>query len=115
MNVRVLLLCALLSAGLLGPAEARERQGRFDGRGNDSAQSDDDRRDRGRKRGADEDRQDRPNRSDDGRGGERAAAAREAQARNGGGRVLSVDPEDGGYRVKVLKNGEVRTHHVERD
>ncbi|HUR40106.1 MAG TPA: hypothetical protein VM240_02960 [Verrucomicrobiae bacterium] len=42
-----------------------------------------------------------------------AAAAREAQQRNGGGRVLSVEPDGGGYRVKVLKDGEVRTHRVE--
>lgn len=44
-----------------------------------------------------------------------AEAARRAQQRNGGGRVLSVDPEGNGYRVKVLKDGEVRTHHVEGD
>ena len=42
-----------------------------------------------------------------------AQAARQAQAANGGGRVLSVEPEGTGYRVKVLKDGEVRTHHVE--
>lgn len=36
-------------------------------------------------------------------------AARRAQMRNGGGRVLGVDPTDDGYRVKLLKQGEVRT------
>jgi len=35
-------------------------------------------------------------------------AARRAQQMNGGGRVLSVDPNGPGYRVKVLKEGEVR-------
>jgi len=39
-------------------------------------------------------------------------AARRAQQRNGGGRVLSVDPEGAGYRVKVLKDGEVRIYQV---
>lgn len=35
-------------------------------------------------------------------------AARRAQEQNGGGRVLSVQPAEGGHRVKLLKNGEVR-------
>ena len=35
-------------------------------------------------------------------------AARKAQERNGGGRVLGVSPTDEGYRVKLLKQGEVR-------
>jgi hypothetical protein len=35
-------------------------------------------------------------------------AARMAQSRNGGGRVLNVNPTDEGYRVKLLKQGEVR-------
>lgn len=35
-------------------------------------------------------------------------AAREAQAINGGGRVLSVDEANGGWRVKLLKEGNVR-------
>lgn len=35
-------------------------------------------------------------------------AAREAQQRNGGGRVLSVDEAGGGWRVKLLKDGNVR-------
>lgn len=35
-------------------------------------------------------------------------AARRAQQMNGGGRILSVDPNGPGYRVKVLKEGEVR-------
>src|SRR5262245_2180255 len=39
----------------------------------------------------------------------RSRAARRAQEANGGGRVLNVQPDDGGYRVKLLKDGEVRT------
>lgn len=35
-------------------------------------------------------------------------AAREAQAINGGGRVLSVDETHDGWRVKLLKEGNVR-------
>lgn len=35
-------------------------------------------------------------------------AAREAQQINGGGRVLSVDTANGGWRVKLLKDGNVR-------
>lgn len=34
--------------------------------------------------------------------------AQRAQQMNGGGRVLSVDPHEQGYRVKLLKDGEVR-------
>ena len=88
------LCCAILSAGLLsGPADARPR-------------------DRGNSQGQDQmpppawrdTRAERADRSSD--------AARRAQQQNGGGRVLSVDPEGDGYRVKVLKDGEVRTHHV---
>ena len=36
-------------------------------------------------------------------------AARRAQQRNGGGRVLGVNPIDDGYSVRLLKQGEVRT------
>lgn len=35
-------------------------------------------------------------------------AARQAQSINGGGRVLSVDEATGGWRVKLLKEGNVR-------
>ena len=35
-------------------------------------------------------------------------AAREAQMRYGGGRVLSVDAAGDGYRVKLLRDGDVR-------
>lgn len=35
-------------------------------------------------------------------------AARQAQSINGGGRVLSVEDAKGGWRVKLLKNGDVR-------
>lgn len=37
-----------------------------------------------------------------------AQAAREAQSRYGGGRVLSVDPADGGYHVKLERRGDIR-------
>ena len=39
-------------------------------------------------------------------------AAHRAQQLNGGGRVLAVDPADSGYRVRVLKDGEVRSVYV---
>jgi hypothetical protein len=39
-------------------------------------------------------------------------AARRAQQMSGGGRVLAADPAEGGYRVRVLKNGEVRSVYV---
>lgn len=35
-------------------------------------------------------------------------AARQAQVINGGGRVLSVEDARGGWRVKLLKNGNVK-------
>lgn len=37
-----------------------------------------------------------------------AEAARTAQQRYGGGKVLSVEPEGDGYRVKLVRNGDVR-------
>lgn len=37
-----------------------------------------------------------------------AQAAREAQQRYGGGKVLSVDPSGDGYRVKLVRDGDVR-------
>jgi hypothetical protein len=39
-------------------------------------------------------------------------AARIAQQQNGGGRVLAVERGDRGYRVKLLKNGDVRIVNV---
>ncbi|MDZ4080725.1 MULTISPECIES: hypothetical protein [Hydrocarboniphaga] len=39
-------------------------------------------------------------------------AARVAQQQNGGGRVLTVDRGADGYRVKLLKNGDVRVVFV---
>jgi hypothetical protein len=39
-------------------------------------------------------------------------AAQRAQQINGGGRVLAVEPAENGYRVRVLKNGEVRSVYV---
>lgn len=41
-------------------------------------------------------------------------AARQAQSINRGGRVLSVDAADGGWRVKLLKDGNVRIVVVPR-
>jgi hypothetical protein len=38
-------------------------------------------------------------------------AAREVQKRHGG-RVLAVQPDGSGYRVKMLKDGEVRIYQV---
>lgn len=40
-------------------------------------------------------------------------AARMAQDQNGGGRVLSVEPSGNGYRVKLLRDGEVRVVYVQ--
>lgn len=41
-------------------------------------------------------------------------AAAKAVQQNGGGRALSSQPtDDGRYRVKVLKDGEVRIHTVD--
>eukprot|EP00611_Tribonema_gayanum_P022519 TRINITY_DN4528_c0_g1_i2.p1 TRINITY_DN4528_c0_g1~~TRINITY_DN4528_c0_g1_i2.p1 ORF type:complete len:100 (+),score=25.46 TRINITY_DN4528_c0_g1_i2:333-632(+) len=40
-------------------------------------------------------------------------AAKRAQRENGGGRVLSVEPSGDGYRVKLLRDGEVRIVHVQ--
>jgi hypothetical protein len=40
-------------------------------------------------------------------------AARRAQQQNGGGRVLSVEPAGSGYRVKLLRDGEVRVVYVQ--
>jgi hypothetical protein len=101
-----LLLCALVSAGLLsGPADARPRKEERQQQGEQREERREQRDDTLRPDGWNDGRGDRGDRSAD--------AARRAQQQNGGGRVLSVDPEGGGYRVKVLKDGEVRTHHVD--
>ena len=89
-----LLFCAIVSAGLFTqPADARWRLRQ----GQQPSQPE----------GLRDARGDRNDRS--------AEAARQAVQANGGGRVLSVEPEGSGYRVKVLKDGEVRTHHVDVD
>lgn len=44
----------------------------------------------------------------------RGDAIRQAQERSGGGRVLGADPAENGYRVRVLKNGEVSTVYVQQ-
>lgn len=36
------------------------------------------------------------------------------QAQSGGGRVLGADPVENGYRVRVLRNGEVSTVYVQQ-
>lgn len=111
----LLLLCAFLSAGLLTqPADARSRE-REDRQEQREPAPRDERNRRGHRDGDDAHRgrsgdDDRGHRSERRDGS--AAAARQAQQRNGGGRVLAVDPDGAGYRVKVLKDGEVRTHHV---
>jgi hypothetical protein len=55
-----------------------------------------------RNRGGDDDSDSRSSRMSP------SQAAREAQQRYGGGRVLSVDSMGGGYRVKLLRDGDVR-------
>lgn len=40
-------------------------------------------------------------------------AARRAQKQNGGGRVLGVDAVPNGYRVKLVKDGEVRLYLIQ--
>lgn len=92
-----LLLGAALSAGLLcGPADARPRAYYS----SDVQESSDDR---------DYDREERQRRES------AADAARRAQMRNGGGRVLSVESVGDNYRVKVLKDGVVRVYVIEGD
>lgn len=58
-----------------------------------------------------------PAQRDEGRGDNRAIspeeAARRAQQQNGGGRVLSVEQAGGGYRVKLLRDGEVRVVYIQ--
>ena len=46
------------------------------------------------------------------RGMSSGQAAERAQQLNGGGRILAVDPAQSGYRVRVLKDGEVRSVYV---
>lgn len=108
----VLLLCAMLSAGLVaGPADARSRD-----RNNDTEQRDDDRGDEGKGRKSREERRKEHGReSGDWIDRRQSAkdAARIAQMRNGGGQVLSVDPVGNGHRVKLLKDGVVRVYVVE--
>ena len=98
--MRYLLVALILaSAGLMsGPADARSRD-----------------RDKQEQKQAQQER--REERQDHGRElrDRQAEAGRRAQLRNGGGRVLSVEPEGAGHRVKVLKDGEVRVLHVEGD
>ena len=114
----LLILCILASAGLVsGPADARlpslevrkeqQQQARREKR-RESQQ--DDRRGERREERREEDHEHYTPRRD-----RSAEAARSAQQRNGGGRVLSVEPVNAGYRVKVIKDGEVRVHHVEPD
>lgn len=90
MHRSLAVFCVAVLAGLLAqPADARSR---------------------------DKDRRERPrveHRLSDDRGESSAALAAEKALRaNGGGRVLSVDRDDGGFRVKVLKDGDVRTHFI---
>ena len=98
----VLLLCAVLSAGLLpGPADARDRSRRDAEEQQPEDRSKDDRREEREDRGWLDRRE------------SAKQAARLAQMRNGGGTVLSVEPIGGGHRVKVMKDGVVRVYVVE--
>jgi hypothetical protein len=100
----VLLLCAMLSAGLpSGPADARDRD--RDRRAADEQQQED-----GKKEDRREEREERGwlDRRESAK-----QAGRLAQMRNGGGTVLSVEPIGGGHRVKVMKDGVVRVYVVE--
>ena len=124
MRTSLLLVCALVSAGLLsGPADARqrndERQDRREQRQERAQEQRQERAQEQRQERVQEQREPRRTegrRDDRGDRGDRSAdAARLAQQRNGGGRVLAVEPEGRGYRVKVLKDGEVRTHHIDVD
>lgn len=117
----------LLAGGIVGDVSARDRDRDRDhkherqDRRNEERRRNDDRRDEGRReeRRGDQDRYfdgrearllDRRS-SSEGRSSSRmsaAQAARQAQQRYGGGRVLSVDSMGDGYRVKLLREGDVR-------
>lgn len=116
MKKAVLLACTVaLLATSWQPAAARER-GQRDDAGQEAAQTRDDRRERNTRdnRERREERNPRENRRERGRG-DAQAAARTAQRLNGGGRVLSVNPEGDGYQVRLLKDGEVRSYFVPAD
>lgn len=99
----VLLVCAALSAGLVsGPADARSRERTRAAESSESHEAP------SRQERREERREERRARRDGS-----AEAARQALQRNGGGRVLSVEPQGEGYRVKVIKDGEVRLHEIE--
>ncbi|WP_029920089.1 hypothetical protein [Nevskia soli] len=53
-----------------------------------------------------------PQQRPQGPGVSRGEAMRRAQQMNGGGRVLAADPAESGYRVRVLKDGEVRSVYI---
>jgi hypothetical protein len=121
----LLILCVVASAGLVsGPADARvpglearkERLERREEARRDKRREEkqehrrDDRREERSEERREEDHEHYTPRRD-----RSAEAAQRAQQRNGGGRVLSVEPENAGYRVKVIKDGEVRVHHVDPD
>jgi len=53
-----------------------------------------------------------PQQRPQGPGVSRDEAMRRAQQMNGGGRILAADPAESGYRVRVLKDGEVRSVYV---
>lgn len=94
MSLRSTLMAAFLGGlVLIQSAEARPR---FEDEGRDP-----DRRGRSSERSPDGFVDRRPQMSP-------ADAAREAQRRYGGGKVLSVDAAGGGYRVKLVRDGDVR-------
>jgi Ni/Co efflux regulator RcnB len=98
MHRYLLLICALALAGPLttGPASPQSRD--------HEAQR--------QERRTDSDRSGRQHRHNEADRQAAAAAARRAQAQNDGGRVLSVDRADNGHRVRLLKDGEVRTFFI---
>ncbi|MCI0749917.1 MAG: hypothetical protein L0Y32_05175 [Nevskiales bacterium] len=105
-----LLICVVTLAGVLGqPVSARDRE-----RPRDRIPDDRPRREQ-RELQPQGETQQRETREPTPRDPPRTSpetAARQAQQQNGGGRVLSVDRGENGYRVKLLKDGEVRSYLI---
>ena len=96
MKRSMLLVCTVALTGLLmQPVSARDRQNHRSDRNDERSEREQHPRDNPRQRG-----------------NQAETAARIAQQQNGGGRVLSVNPDGNGYRVKLLKDGEVRSYFI---
>lgn len=113
-NAALLACTAALLAMLAQPVDARERPQRDD----NPAPGQSDHRERGPRdnretRERRDEREPRENRRE--RRRDAQAAARAAQRLNGGGRVLSVNPEGDGYQVRLLRDGEVRSYFIPAD